>query len=82
MDDALETCRLSTEVHPFNWHSWYNLAQIYKTLGNEQAKLAAYRCVNVVDPDNHNAVAIRELLAQKNAQQIPLTEGCPADTPK
>jgi len=78
MDDALETCKLSTEVHPFNWHTWFNLGLLYKNLGNEQAKMAAYRCVNLVDPSNHNAEAIRELLVANKAENLAPAEGCPS----
>jgi hypothetical protein len=77
MSDAEQTCKLSTEVHPFNWHSWFNLGLLYKDIGNEQAKLAAYRCVNLVDPGNHNAEAIRQLLAAAGAENLPPSEGCP-----
>ncbi len=75
--DALETCKLTTGIHPYVWNSWFNLGYLDKQLGNEQAKLATYRCVNEVDPSNHNADAIQEVLAAAGAEKLPTIEGCP-----
>jgi tetratricopeptide (TPR) repeat protein len=76
MDDALETCKLNTEIHPTIWNTWYNLAETEKAAGKPEDALPFYRCVLEVDPNNFNGNEIRALFEEAGA--TPGTpEGCP-----
>jgi hypothetical protein len=77
LPDALETCKLSTEIHPFNWHSWFNLGLVQRRMGNNQEAFASHQCVNKVDPTNHNAAAIRQRLAELGGDKVPEPPDCP-----
>jgi hypothetical protein len=64
VDDALETCRLSTEIHPWVWNSWYNLGRTQRAAGQMHERLLSFRRVLEVDPNNFNAAAIRRATAE------------------
>ena len=77
LPDALETAKLSTELHPFDWHSWFNLGLIQRQMGNNQEAFASHQCVNKVDPTNHNFDAIRQRLAELGGDKFPESPDCP-----
>jgi hypothetical protein len=77
MTDALETCKLSTEIHPFDWHSWFNLGLVQRRMGKNPEAFASFQCVNKVDPNNHNAAAIRQRLTELGGDKVPEPPGCP-----
>lgn len=76
-EDALETCRLSTEIHPFVWNTWYNLAKAQSQAGLKTERLSSYRCVFELAPNNWNVPAIRRLFQRLQAEPE-LPSGCPA----
>lgn len=78
--DALATCRLNADLHPYIWNVWYNLAAAQRAAGLMTERLASYRCVIAIAPDNWNVPAIRELLAQPGNEGSELAPGCPART--
>jgi hypothetical protein len=63
--DALETCRLNSEIHPDDWHVWYNLGHVQTAAGLQQEGLASYRRVLEVDPENFNGAELRKALAEE-----------------
>jgi len=70
--EAVDACELNTEVHPDDWHVWYNLAQAQRAAGLLNERIASYRCVLAIDPSNFNGEAIRTLLAaHPEATQLP-----------
>jgi len=78
MTDALETCKLNTEIHAFVWNVWLNLGLAQRRAGLKQEGLASYRCVLVLDPSNFNAADIRQLLAREDpSEAVGLAPGCP-----
>lgn len=78
MEDALETCRLTTEIHPTIWNSWYNLAGIQRKIeGLGEKGLESYRCVVEIEPNNWNVPGIKRLFGRLGADPA-LPEGCPA----
>ena len=76
--DAVETCRLTADIHPTTWNVWYNLAVAQRSAGMMKERLASYRCVLVVAPDNWNVPSIKRLLAQPGNEGSELAPGCPA----
>jgi hypothetical protein len=76
--DALETCRLTADMHPTTWNVWYNLAVAQRAAGLMKERLASYRCVVAIAPDNWNVPSIRRLLAQPGNEGNELAPGCPA----
>jgi hypothetical protein len=60
--DALETCRLNTEIHPWIWNVWLNLSRVQHTAGDAAGRLRSLRRVLEIDPMNFNASWIRETL--------------------
>lgn len=60
---ALETCTLTTEIHPEIWNTWYNLANAQRAAGLRQESIANYRRVLELDPGNFNGPNLRPLLA-------------------
>jgi tetratricopeptide (TPR) repeat protein len=62
--DALETCRLNSEIHPDDWHVWYNLGHVQTAAGLKEEGLASYRRVLEVDPENFNGDELRKALAE------------------
>jgi hypothetical protein len=63
-EDALETARLATELHPDRWNAWYNLGSLELELGRRREGLASWRRVLELDPENPNAPAIHKALAE------------------
>ena len=66
--DAVETCRLNAEIHPFVWNVWLNLGLALRASGQKQEGLACYRCLLRIDPNNFNGQAIRALLEKEDPQ--------------
>ena len=62
--DAVEILTLASEIHPQNWHSWYNLGNAQMAAGLKQQALRSYRRVLQLDPDNPNS---KELTAALSA---------------
>ncbi len=78
MTDALETCKLNAEIHPFTWNVWLNLGIAQRAAGLKKEGLASYRCVLVVDPNNFNGADIRRLLAREDSTEATgIAPGCP-----
>ena len=75
--DAVATCRLTADIHPTTWNVWYNLAIAQRAAGQMKERLASYRCVLVVAPDNWNVPSIKRLLAQPGNEGTELAPGCP-----
>jgi tetratricopeptide repeat protein/peptidase S41-like protein len=63
MADAVEILTLASEIHPQNWHSWYNLGNAQTAAGLKEKGLQSYRRVLELDPDNSNAKEINAALA-------------------
>src|SRR4029077_16988633 len=59
VDDALETCTLNTEIHPFIWNTWWNLAGAQSAAGLYADRLSSLHRVLEIDPNNVNAHEIR-----------------------
>ena len=74
---ALETCLLNTEIHPYIWNVWYNLAGAQRAAGQIRERLSSYRCMLLLAPDNWNAPAIKALLDQPENKGIQVAKGCP-----
>lgn len=77
--DALETCKLNAEIHPYTWNVWYNLAGVQRAAGLMKERLASLRCVAEIAPDNWNVPAIKRLMAQPGNEGGELAPGCPVD---
>ena len=79
LEDAVETCRLNAEIHPFIWNVWLNLGIALRASGFKKEGLACYRCLLEVDPNNFNGQDIRDLLAKEDpGGAVGLAPGCPA----
>lgn len=68
---ALETCTLTTEIHPEIWNTWYNLANTQRAAGLRQESIANYRRVLEIDPSNFNGPMLRPMLAAAAASFKP-----------
>jgi hypothetical protein len=67
--DAIETFRLSSEIHPDEWRSWYNLAEALRANGQMTEALIAYRaCIALNDPTNFNQASLVQLVGQVEAR--------------
>lgn len=77
--DALETCKLNAEINPYIWNVWYNLAIAQREAGLLKERLASYRCVVEIAPDNWNVPSIKRLMAQPGNEGDDLAPGCPAE---
>lgn len=75
-EDALETCFLNSEIHPYVWNTWYNLAGAQNQAGLKSDRLSSYRCVVERVPTNWNGPAIRQLFERLEVESEP-----PADCP-
>ncbi|MFQ5526877.1 MAG: hypothetical protein ACE5GX_11535 [Thermoanaerobaculia bacterium] len=75
-DDALDTCTLNTEIHPFVWNTWYNLgyAQYMAEVGEERYR--SYQCVVELVPTNWNVPSILELFEERGVEPES-APGCP-----
>lgn len=78
MTEALETCQLNAEIHPYIWNVWYNLGLTQRAAGLQKERLASYRCVIEIAPDNWNVPGLRQLMAQPGNEGNELAPGCPA----
>lgn len=76
-EDAVETAKLTTEIHPYIWNSWYNLADAQKSAGQKEASDASYQCVVLLEPNNWNVPTILERFKKENLLPKPAA-GCPA----
>ena len=76
LEDAVKTCRLSTEIHPDIWNSWYNLANALTAAGRRQESVENYACVLKIDPLNWNQHAINKILAEFHANPDQVPKGC------
>jgi len=63
LSDAASACRLTAEIHPAIWNSWYNLGETLREAGRQDEAKAAYRKVLELDPLNSNGPQIRRVLA-------------------
>ena len=77
--EAVEACKLTTEIHPFVWNSWYNLGQAQRQAGMMQERLASYRCVLALYPTNFNGPALRRAISESKVP-VPLAAGCPVQS--
>lgn len=75
-EDAVETAKLTTEIHPYIWNSWYNLADAQNAAGQKEASYSSYQCVVLLEPNNWNVPTIRELFKRENVSPTP-APGCP-----
>jgi hypothetical protein len=57
--DAMELCTLNTEIHPFIWNTWYNLAHAQKAAGLTREAFESLQHVLRIDPTNFNEPEIR-----------------------
>jgi hypothetical protein len=57
--DALELCTLNTEIHPFIWNTWYNLAHAQRAAGLTREGFESLQHVLRIDPNNFNEPEIR-----------------------
>jgi hypothetical protein len=60
--DALELCRLNTEIHPFIWNTWLNLADAQRAAGQMHERLESLQHVLAIDPNNFNEPEIRGVM--------------------
>jgi tetratricopeptide (TPR) repeat protein len=63
IDDAVETAKLNSEIHPDIWNTWYNLAHAQLAAGRRNEALANFRKVLEIDPNNDNEHEIRKAFA-------------------
>lgn len=77
LKEAVDTCRLTADMHPDVWNVWYNLAIAHRAAGQMAERLAAFRCVVAIAPNNWNVPAIRRLLAQPGNGGEATAPGCP-----
>jgi tetratricopeptide (TPR) repeat protein len=64
MPEALETCKLNSEIHPDIWNVWYNLANLQQSMEMKKEALENYRRVLEIDPNNFNGTQIRQTLSE------------------
>ncbi len=77
LQDSLETCRLTTEMQPYVWNSWYNLSLVQHAMGQTRERAASLKCVLALDANNFNLNEIRQALAESG--DVPLPSGCPVE---
>ena len=67
--DALETLRLSAEIHPDQWRSLCNLGDEFDANGQKAEALASYRrCLALNDPTNFVQESVSEKAARLEAE--------------
>ena len=76
LDQALEACKLTSEIHPYVWNSWYNLGATQRAAGLMSERLSSYSCVLALEPNNWNGPALRRAIAAAT-EPVPLPPGCP-----
>lgn len=77
MDDALAACALTTDMHPYVWNSWYNLAMVQNVRGEQAARIRSLNCVLALDANNFNRQEIEEARASAGGDTS-VAPGCPA----
>ncbi|MEE8118340.1 MAG: hypothetical protein V3T39_02150 [Gammaproteobacteria bacterium] len=77
MDEALETCKLNSEINPTIWNVWYNLGAIQRKMGLDEA-FSSYRCVTEIEPHNWNVASIKDLFERMDVDPD-LPAGCPVE---
>lgn len=70
MAEALETCKLNTEINPYIWNTWYNIANLQRNLGLRKEALENYRRVLELDPTNFNGSQLRRILSDGFKPQV------------
>ncbi|HEY2322632.1 MAG TPA: hypothetical protein VGJ82_07175 [Thermoanaerobaculia bacterium] len=68
--DALEVCTLNTEIHPFVWNTWLNLAHVQRLAGMTRESFENLQHVLQIDPTNFNEPDIRN--AARDALRPPV----------
>lgn len=76
IEDAMETCKLNTEIHPDLWNTWLNLASAQKAAGQMQERLESLSCVLKTDPNNFNGEEIRGVLREEKGDPEKVPAGC------
>ncbi|NOT07730.1 MAG: hypothetical protein HOP28_05910 [Gemmatimonadales bacterium] len=76
--DAVAACRLNADLHPHTWNVWYNLGFAQRAAGMLKERLASYRCVIAIAPENWNVPTLQRLLAQPGNEGSEMAPGCPA----
>jgi len=61
--DGLEVCTLNSEIHPFIWNTWLNLARAQSAAGLMLDRLHSLKRVLEIDPTNFNRNEIEKALA-------------------
>jgi hypothetical protein len=76
--EAVQTCRLNTEINPHTWSAWLNYGQALRRGGDRAAGLGSYKCVLLIDPNNFEGDAIKQLIAKEDPSgTVPVAKGCP-----
>ena len=76
--DAIEVATLNSEIHPYIWNTWYNLAAAQNAAGppHSEKRYASYKCVVLLAPTNWNVPSILELYQSEKVDPKP-APGCP-----
>jgi hypothetical protein len=74
--EALEGAKLNTEIYPYIWNTWYNLADSQRKAGHPEERFSCYKCVMLLAPNNWNVPSIKELFDREGIDPEP-AEGCP-----
>lgn len=76
---AVEAARLNTEIHPYTWNTWYNLANALIAAGppHDEKCFECFQCVIELAPSNWNVPSIRAFFDRNNVSPKP-APGCPA----
>jgi hypothetical protein len=61
--DGLDVCTLNSEVHPFIWNTWLNLARAQSAAGLMLDRLRSLKRVLEIDPTNFNRDEIEKAFA-------------------
>lgn len=77
LDDALAACALTTDMHPYVWNAWYNLAMVQNARGDQTARVRSLNCALALDPNNWNRQEIEEARAAAGGD-TGVAPGCPA----
>lgn len=79
-EDALETAKLNSEIHPYIWNTWYNLARAQTVAGppHSEGRFGSYKCVVLLAPTNWNVPRIKQFFKRKGVDPEP-PPGCPVD---
>ncbi len=75
-EQAVEGAKLNSEIHPYIWNTWYNLADAQRQAGLMEERLGSYKCVTLLAPNNWNTPAILDLFERLDVDP-PVPQGCP-----